>query len=125
MRTLPLHPQYFQQVRKSHLGVYTPISFRKETPMTRKSSKSHNSHDLSRCRRLSPSARRCRLSVGSESRFYCRNHAHLQPPVGEVVDLSAELMADVNKFTSASDINKFLSKILLLLSQDRISPRRA
>jgi hypothetical protein len=93
--------------------------------MTRKPSKSHNSHDLSRCRRRSASARRCRLSVGSQSRFYCRNHAHLQPPAGEVVDLSAELMADVTKFTSASDINKFLSKILILLSQDRISPRRA
>jgi hypothetical protein len=34
-------------------------------------------------------------------------------------------MSDVQKFTSASDINKFLSKILILLSQDRISPRRA
>jgi hypothetical protein len=93
--------------------------------MTRKSSKSHNSHDLSRCRHFFPGGRRCRLSLSSHSRFYCRSHAHLQPPAGAVVDLSGELMAGVQKLTSASDINKFLSKILILLAQDRISPRRA
>ena len=93
--------------------------------MTRKFAKSGNNKDLSRCRHISPSGRRCRLSVCSQSRFYCRNHAHLQPPAGAVIDLSAELTAGLKKLTSASDINKFISKLLTLIAQDRISPRRA
>ena len=93
--------------------------------MTRKFAKSGNNKDLSRCRHISPSGRRCRLSVCSQSRFYCRNHAHLQPPAGAVIDLSAELTAGLKKLTSASDINKFISKLLALIAQDRISPRRA
>ena len=93
--------------------------------MTRKSTNSRNSQHLSRCRHISPSGRRCRLSLSSQSRFYCRNHAHLQPPAGAVIDLSAELTAGLKKLTSASDINKFISKLLTLIAQDRISPRRA
>jgi len=93
--------------------------------MTRKFAKSGNNKDLSRCRHISPSGRRCRLSVCSQSRFYCRNHAHLQPPAGAVIDLSAELTAGLKKLTSASDINKFISKLLALIAEDRISTRRA
>jgi hypothetical protein len=93
--------------------------------MTRKSAKSRNPNDLPRCRHIFPAGRRCRLSLCSDSRFYCRNHAHLQPPAGAVVDLSAELTAGVKKLTSASDINKFVSRLVVLLAEDRISPRRA
>ncbi|MGB6431353.1 MAG: hypothetical protein WBF06_12275 [Candidatus Acidiferrales bacterium] len=41
------------------------------------------------------------------------------------MDLAHELAVNVGKFTSAAGINQFLSKLLLLLSQDRIAPRRA
>ncbi|MGB6429072.1 MAG: hypothetical protein WBF06_00690 [Candidatus Acidiferrales bacterium] len=33
-------------------------------------------------------------------------------------------MPGVEEFTSASDVNQFLSKLVHLLAQDRISPRR-
>jgi hypothetical protein len=125
MRTLSLHPPHFQHFRKKHLACIPKNHPIKETPMTRKFAKSGNNKDLSRCRHISPSGRRCRLSLCSDSRFYCRNHAHLQPPAGAVVDLSAELTAGLKKLTSASDINKFISKLLALIAEDRISPRRA
>ncbi|MGO9643002.1 MAG: hypothetical protein ACLP1Y_17050 [Candidatus Acidiferrales bacterium] len=92
--------------------------------MTRKSAKSRKSNDLSRCRHRFPGGRRCRLPLSNRSPFFCADHAHLQPPAGALVDLAPELTADVEEFTSASDINEFLSNLLILLSQDRISPRR-
>ena len=40
-------------------------------------------------------------------------------------DLSAALTGGLEEFTSPASINEFLSRLLLLLSQNRISPRRA
>jgi hypothetical protein len=92
--------------------------------MSKKMSKSRKIIKLARCLRRYPSGRRCRLQISDESSFYCERHAHLQQPGDAPVDLAPELTADVEEFTSASDINQFLSKLLILLSQDRISPRR-
>jgi hypothetical protein len=95
--------------------------------MTRKSPKSIKSiksNDLSRCRHFFPGGRRCRLPLAPRSSFFCRNHQHLQPPAGAVVDLSDVLAPDEKKFTSAENINKFLATLLQLLAEDRITPRR-
>jgi hypothetical protein len=40
-------------------------------------------------------------------------------------DLSAALTEGLAQFTSAAPLNDFLSRLLLLLARDRISPRRA
>ncbi|MGB6198765.1 MAG: hypothetical protein WBF35_04370, partial [Candidatus Acidiferrales bacterium] len=51
-------------------------------------------------------------------------HAHLQPPGDAPLNLDKELSANVEKFTSAAGINQFLTNLLKLLSEDRITPRR-
>jgi hypothetical protein len=93
--------------------------------MTPKSAKSRKSNDLSRCRHLFPGGRRCRLPLAPSSPHYCGAHSYLQPPAGAVVDLAPELTDGVAELNSASQINHFLSRLLVLLSEDRISPRRA
>jgi hypothetical protein len=92
--------------------------------MTKKKAKSTASNKLTRCLHRHPSNRRCRLAISDKSSYYCDRHAHLQSPSDAPVDLSRELTANSEKFTSAKSINQFLSKLLILLSQDRITPRR-
>jgi len=93
--------------------------------MTDKKAKSRKIRKLSRCLRRFPNGRRCRLPMIDASSFFCERHAHLQAPEQFELDLAPQLIApDVQEFTSAVDINQFLSKLLILLSQDRISPRR-
>ena len=92
--------------------------------MSHKSAKCRKSNDLSRCLYRYPSGRRCRFPLSNDSSFFCTNHAHLQPPPEAVIDLTTELALGPEQFTSASQINQFLSKLLVLLAQDRISPRR-
>ncbi|MGB6200146.1 MAG: hypothetical protein WBF35_11405 [Candidatus Acidiferrales bacterium] len=92
--------------------------------MTRKPSNPFKSSNLSRCRHLFPGGRRCRLHLSPKSTFFCRTHAHLQPPADTALNLDKELSANVEKFTSAAGINQFLTNLLKLLSEDRITPRR-
>ncbi len=92
--------------------------------MSHKSAKCRKSNDLARCLYRYPSGRRCRFPLSNDSSFFCPNHAHLQPPTEAVIDLSTDLALGVEQFTSASQINQLLSKLLVLLAQDRISPRR-
>jgi hypothetical protein len=77
-------------------------------------------HEPSRCARRFSNGKRCRLFPRPDSAF-CARHA----AIGEASDLAATLTAGLDQFTSAEPINRFLSRLLLLLAQDRISPRRA
>ncbi len=92
--------------------------------MTKKNANSRTILKLSRCLRRFPNGSRCRLPIADQSSYYCERHAHLSQPGEAPLDLFRELSADVDEFTSASDVNQFLSNLLRLLSQDRISPRR-
>jgi hypothetical protein len=76
-----------------------------------------------RCRHRTRSGRFCRLNTVPGSRF-CPRHA---PRSAEPVepDLAAKLTSGLGKFNSPAAVNDFLSRLLLLLAQDRISPRRA
>ncbi len=81
--------------------------------------------DSSRCQQRTATARRCRLRVLDASSRLCFRHAQLQQQKREVADLAPDLLGELVSFQSASDINQVLSRLLLLLSQNRISPRRA
>ena len=52
-------------------------------------------------------------------RHYFRPAAHQPDPV-----LASELVGSLTEFQSASEVNQFLSRLLVLLAQDRLSPRR-
>src|SRR5262249_241817 len=65
----------------------------------------------------------CRRDAAPESKF-CSNHAS---SVDDRVDpgLEAELTSGLEKFDSPAAINDLLARLIRLLAQDRISPRRA
>jgi hypothetical protein len=85
------------------------------------SAKPSRFNDNSRCTHQS-AAGRCRTLASSGS--LCPAHARRVAVRQESVDLAADLTTGLNKFNSAEPINQFLSRLLLLLAQDRISPRR-
>jgi hypothetical protein len=80
--------------------------------------------DLSRCQHRFPSRRRCRLPVSDLRTGLCANHAR-ELQQRELADLSSALVGQMTKFESYDDINDVLSRLLVLTSQDRVSPRRA
>jgi hypothetical protein len=68
---------------------------------------------------------RCRL-VGFGSQPFCPKHTHVAaPPPSDPVEVASTLTANLDDFTSAAQINDFLSRLLLLLAQGKISTRRA
>ena len=95
--------------------------------------KPHASNDSSRCLYRYPNDRRCQLP-GLNSQFgLCQRHFTLSAAVGatsqqsqsDSVDLSADLLGQLSEFKCAPDINQFLARLLILVTQGRITPRRA
>ena len=80
--------------------------------------------DLSRCQHRFPSRRRCRLPISDPRTGLCANHAR-ELQQRELADLSSALVGQMTKFDTSDDINDVLSRLLILTSQDRVSPRRA
>ena len=92
--------------------------------MNAKSAKSSRINDSSRCTQRFANGKRCRISAQPDSTF-CPSHAKLSANRRQAADLSATLTGGLDEFTSPAAINDFLSRLLLLLAQNRISPRRA
>jgi hypothetical protein len=79
---------------------------------------------FSRCRHIYVNGRRCRLLPPDQDSAFCIRHAKL--PENQInPDNTANLTAGLTEFTSAEPVNDFLSRLLLLLGQNRISPKRA
>jgi hypothetical protein len=91
--------------------------------MTAAPAKPSHTNSASRCAHLSAAGSRCRLPARAHSPF-CGTHAKITAQRREADDLTVALTQGLEEFTSAADINDFLSRLLLLLAQDRISPRR-
>jgi hypothetical protein len=92
------------------------------TPQFAKSSSIPNS---ARCNYRFPNGMRCRL-VGFGSQPFCPKHTQVAaPPQPNPAEVASTLTANLDDFTSAAQINDFLSRLLLLLAQDKISTRRA
>jgi hypothetical protein len=80
--------------------------------------------DPARCQHRHPSGRRCRLPVSDLHTGLCAHHTRLRF-VREEAHLSSALFGELKKFETAAEVNDVLSRLLLLVSQDRVSPRRA
>ena len=110
--------------------------------MTQKSANHHSQQNLPRCQYHSPSGRRCRFPVSDSRSPHCLRHASrlaptsrglaptsrgLAQPRSAALDdgLSSVLPTDPAAFKSPSQINDFLSALLVHLAQNRISARRA
>jgi len=80
--------------------------------------------DPTRCHHSFPSGRRCRMPVSDLHAGLCAHHFRHRL-VREEADLSTALVGELKKFETTDDVNDVLSRLLILVSQDRVSPRRA
>ena len=89
--------------------------------------------DPGRCQHRLPNGKRCRLP-GLDSQFgLCFRHFHLSAAIGasrpqppsDFEDLSADLLPQPSEFDAALSINQFLSRLLVLVTKGRVTPRRA
>ena len=93
--------------------------------MTQHTAKPSFINNSSRCTHRFANGMRCRLlTLGTDS-SYCANHARRVENQRESADTAASLTADLKEFRSALPINDFLARLLLLLAENKISPRRA
>ncbi len=93
--------------------------------MNEQSINSSSTNDLPRCQHRTRTGRRCRHAVSNAATGLCTKHAPSRANRIEESDLSTTLTAGLTEFKSAVPINEFLSRLLLLQAEDRISPRRA
>ncbi|MBZ5702842.1 MAG: hypothetical protein LAN84_13465 [Acidobacteriia bacterium] len=92
--------------------------------MPSKLANSSSLNDSSRCRHRTPNGRCC-MSAVDPTGTLCFDHARLAQKGRDAANLAAALAGELTEFKSAVQINDFLSRLLLLLAQNRISPRRA
>jgi hypothetical protein len=87
---------------------------------------SPSAKDANRCSFLFPNRKRCRLLIADSGFTLCFHHAKLKLDRRELADLSSDLLGDdLSEFRTTEQINDLLSRVVRLLAQNRISPRRA
>ena len=85
----------------------------------------------SRCPYLYPNGKRCSLPGLPAHSGFCLGHSQAIAPAVPVPtqsdseDFSADLLPELSEFNSGVDIRKFLARLLVLVTQGRISSRRA
>ena len=79
----------------------------------------------SRCRHFTLNGRQCQLRALDTRSGLCFRHASLHNTQSDSEDLSADLLGQLSDFKCAPDINQFLARLLILVTQGRITPRRA
>jgi len=86
----------------------------------------------SRCTYLYPNGKCCSLPGSPTHSGLCLRHSQTTAPApfpvhiqNDSEGLSAELLPELSQFSSGVDINKFLARLLILITKGRVSPRRA
>ena len=79
----------------------------------------------SRCQHRYAHGKRCRLSISNLDSAFCPIHSTLPGYETDSSEIAAALTANLSEFRSAVAVNDFLARLLLLLAQNRISPRKA
>ena len=83
-------------------------------------------NNSARCTYHFPNGMRCRL-LGFAGQQFCPKHARVVPaaPAPDSADVAPSLTAGLDDLTSGEEIATFLSRLLVLTAQGKISPRRA
>jgi len=85
----------------------------------------------SRCQHRYGNGTQCRLRVSDSPSGLCSRHfrqkitAVLSSLPNDSADLSSDLLPELSQCSSVVDLRKFLSRLLVLVTQGRVSPRRA
>jgi hypothetical protein len=92
----------------------------------RRAQSRRDAKDTNRCTFRFPNGKRCKLLILDSHSRLCFHHAKLQLDQRDLADLSADLLGDQPaEFKTPEQINDLLSRVVVLLAQGRISPRRA
>ena len=89
------------------------------------------SPDVPRCQHFYPNGVQCRFRGPQLQSGLCLRHfrekfaAVLPPSPSDSEDLSADLLPELNEFSSGEDIQKFLARLVVQVTKGRVSPRRA
>jgi hypothetical protein len=81
--------------------------------------------ERTRCTHRTRRGSRCRLRVSDAATGLCFRHSHIRDTQIDGGDLSNELLEDLHEFESPEEVHTFLSRLLGLLAQNRVSTRRA
>ncbi len=81
-------------------------------------------NDSARCQHRTTSGKRCRLRLIDPRSGLCFRHSSQKSELLHASDGRSTLAGELTQFECAHDVNKFLSNLLLLLAEDRVSPRR-
>ena len=88
--------------------------------------------DSCRCQHRYSNGKRCRLSSSESQLGLCSHHFRLsaagasgrQSP-SDSLDLSADLLPELSGSGVRADLRQFLTRLLVLVTQGRVTPRRA
>ena len=84
----------------------------------------------SRCQHRYQNGKRCRLPGSAPQLGLCPRHFRQRLASGraaydDFADLSADLLPNGADFSSAGDLREYLLRLLILMTEGRVSPRRA
>jgi hypothetical protein len=88
-------------------------------------------NDSNRCQYRFANGKRCRLPSSEPHSGFCPHHFCLSNPSSsqeshnDSQDLSSDLLPELSQLSRAIDLRQFLVRLLALVTQGRISPRRA
>ena len=101
-----------------------PVSVQEQTPPDKPAAEPSSVKDSKRCQHRFVNRTRCRLLVSVENPWFCSRHADL-PQNQRPTDLTSELFGEPAKLGDLEDLYHFLTTLLYLASEDRISTKRA
>ncbi|HEY2459577.1 MAG TPA: hypothetical protein VGI16_02165 [Candidatus Acidoferrum sp.] len=78
-----------------------------------------------RCLHRTAVGRRCRFHASHPAALYCPRHASLHPNSPDATDLAPELLGTLTEIETPEDTQRLLSKLFVLLVQDRVSLKKA
>ncbi len=87
--------------------------------------------DSNRCQYRYANGKRCRLPISKPHSRFCSHHFCLSNPgasqhsYNDSEDLSSDLLPELSQLSRAIDLRQFLVRLLALVTQGRVSPRRA
>jgi len=102
---------------QKHRGWHHCSPLQPRSVMTKSLANSKTSNDSARCQHRTMSGKRCRLRVVDPHSGLCFRYSAKQSELPHAADLRSLLAGEVTQFECAYDINKFLSNLLLLLSE--------
>ena len=82
-------------------------------------------HDLSRCLHRTPTGRQCHFSVAEKSASFCSRHTSFHLDNSDSLDLVPVLLGKQRKLNAATDIQRVLGRLFILLAAGRITAKRA